>query len=65
MINRKRKLRRISIEDYQNKEKNLNRATREDKEILNNEKHQSTQEYLEGLKLTKTIDYDLWKAISN
>lgn len=40
----------------------LNKATKELKILLQNEKNLAIQKYLENLTATETTDYSLWKA---
>jgi hypothetical protein len=40
----------------------LNTATQELKQLLNNNKHDCIQTFLQGLTPTESTDYSLWKA---
>jgi hypothetical protein len=41
----------------------LNKAVKELKQLLHDEKQQAIQAYLTSLSATETTDYSLWKAI--
>lgn len=62
-IAEKRRLRRIWQNSRQPDDKNkLNRAVRELKQLLQDWRNESFQDYLQELTPTKSTDYSLWKA---
>lgn len=62
-IAEKRKLRkRWMVTRHRHDKEVLNKATRDLKELLHNERNRGIREYLEGLTPTKATDYSLWKA---